>query len=142
MKQNAQRRRSVQCRKPFAIRSSRGITKKKSSSIKHRRRTPTYLSLLKDVEHALKHEGGASMVKLKRLMEKRYGGTPFKSTTMKMLQSAVKRLHSKGRIHKHPTSKLYKFKPSVTAAPNMVGNRSKSAKKSRPSRSAKPNRKR
>lgn len=106
MKQNAQRRRSVQCRKPFAIRSSRGITKKKSSSIKHRRRTPTYLSLLKDVEHALKHEGGASMVKLKRLMEKRYGGTPFKSTTMKMLQSAVKRLMILNEVDHCPSTDL------------------------------------
>lgn len=84
---------------------------------------PTYFSLLKDVEQALKvdHAEGASMQKLKREMERKYGGRAFDVSSCKMLKSAVKRLQNKGRIKKNPHSTLLKFKAPVVPAYNFFG---------------------
>ncbi|KAG0555184.1 hypothetical protein KC19_12G150700 [Ceratodon purpureus] len=171
MKRNAPRSRLSAKRKPTATRPSRSTIQKKSgsagggtSSRKARSSGPTYFSLLKDVEHALKYEhmDGASLQKLKRHMEKRYG-KPFDAIHLKMLRSAVKRLHKKGRIKKHPTSNLYKFKPPIVPAHHIFGTakqrregreqaraqararpsrRQSGAKRSRPNRSSKPTRRR
>ena len=175
MKRNPSRSRlSTKRRKPTATRPSSSTIQKKSGSggkgggispHKASSSRPTYFSLLKDVEHALKYEhmDGASMQKLKRHMEKRYGGKPFDAIVMKMLRSAVKRLHKKGRIKKHPTSNVYKIKPPIIPAHHIFGTakqrregkaqraaaararpsrRQSGAKRSRPNRSSKPTRRR
>lgn len=150
-------------RKPIATRPSRGTIQKggasapssKSSRKSRAGSRPTYFSLLKDVEHALKHEhrlDGASVRKLKRHLERKYGGRPFDGETCKMLRSAVNRLHKKGRIKKHPKRMhVYKFKPPIvpahhifgTPAQRRAGRRAAAAsKRSRANRSSRPTQRR
>ncbi|KAG0583956.1 hypothetical protein KC19_3G174800 [Ceratodon purpureus] len=134
MKRKAQRRYLPQRprRRPTATRPSRATIRKKPtkgrahggpSSRPPAAPKPTYFSLLKDVENYLKvdHVEGATMQKLKREMEKRYGGAAFDDASCKMLKSAVKRLQNKGRIKKNPNSTLLKYKPPVVPAYNVFG---------------------
>ena len=135
-KRKAPRRYPQKGRKPTATRPSRGAIQKKSTKLRScatggsssqaqaSAPRPTYFSLLKDVENYLRvdHAEGASMQKLKREMEKRYGGQAFGVDSCKMLKSAVKRLQNRGRIKKTPNSTLLKFKPPIVPAYNFFGN--------------------
>jgi len=95
----------------------RGAIQKKASRTASVVVKPTYFSLLADVEHALKveHMEGASLQKLKRELEQKYGGKKFDIASNNKLKSAVKRLCNRGRIAKiHPNSTLFRS-PSFTS---------------------------